>query len=87
VAANGDELYGTAVLSTDRPAPAPHTTTVEFAIAGGTGRFADATGTATAITHVQMIDFDGVTLLNSAEGTATGQISTNTYKPKVKGLS
>jgi hypothetical protein len=75
VAANGDELTGTFDLSTDRPPPAPHTTTLEIAIKGGTGRFADASGTATATTHVAPLAFDGVTLLNSVEGTATGKIS------------
>jgi hypothetical protein len=75
VADNGDKLYGTGDLSTDRPPPAPHTTTLEITITGGTGRFADASGTATAITHVAPLAFDGVTLLNSVEGTATGQIS------------
>lgn len=75
VADNGDELYGTFDLHTDRPPPAPHTTTLDVVITGGTGRLADASGTATSTTHVAPLAFDGVTLLNSIEGTATGQIS------------
>jgi hypothetical protein len=74
VAANGDELTGIFDLSTDRPPPAPHTTTLEMTITGGTGKFADARGTATSSTHVAPLAFDGVTLLNSVEGTATGRI-------------
>jgi hypothetical protein len=47
-----DELSGTFDLRTDRPLPVPHTTTLEITITGGTGRFADASGTAASTTHV-----------------------------------
>ena len=52
-----------------------HTTTIVMTVTGGTGRFSDASGTLTAITEVSPISFDGVTLVNSVEGTVTGQIS------------
>ena len=75
VADNGDELYGTFTLHTDAPPPAPHNTTLEITMKGGTGRFADARGRATSTTHVAPLRFDGMTLLNSVDGTATGRIS------------
>ncbi|HEY6654244.1 MAG TPA: hypothetical protein VI028_08970 [Solirubrobacterales bacterium] len=47
VAANGDELTGTFTLNGALPTGQVHTATVVLTITGGTGRFADASGTVT----------------------------------------
>jgi len=47
VGANGDELSGTFTLNGDLPTTEVHTATVFLTITGGTGRFADASGTIT----------------------------------------
>ena len=44
-------------------------------LTGGTGRFSDVSGTLTVVSEVIPISFDGVTLVNSTEGTVSGQIS------------
>jgi hypothetical protein len=75
VAANGDQLSVTFRAETEGLPPAAHVTTTVFTATGGTGRFSDASGTLTAIVEVSPISFDGVTLVNSVEGTATGQVS------------
>jgi len=75
VAANGDQMTGTLTLETPGQPGVAHTTTIVMTLTGGTGRFSDASGTLTAITEVSPISFDGVTLVNSVEGTVTGQIS------------
>jgi hypothetical protein len=48
VAANGDELTGTFTLNGALPSGEPHSLTVVLTVMGGTGRFADASGTITA---------------------------------------
>jgi hypothetical protein len=48
VAANGDELTGTFALNGALPSGEPHSLTVVLTVTGGTGRFADASGTITA---------------------------------------
>jgi hypothetical protein len=75
VAANGDTLTGTATLKVEGPPVGTHTTTQISTITGGTGRFADATGTFTIVYHVTPLSFDGVTAVNRVEGTTTGLIS------------
>ena len=75
VAANGDELTGTYILSTPGAPGVAHTTTIVSTATGGTGRFSDASGTLTSVAEVSPISFNGVTLVNSNEGASTGQIS------------
>jgi hypothetical protein len=48
VAANGDDLTGTFTLNGALPSGASHSLTVVITVAGGSGRFADASGTITA---------------------------------------
>jgi hypothetical protein len=75
-AANGDELTGTQTLTATGFTPGTaHTTTVVATITGGTGQFADASGTVTSTAQVTGGSFDGVTVISSVEYTATGQIS------------
>jgi hypothetical protein len=45
VAANGDELTGIFTLNGALPSGEPHSLTVVLTVTGGTGRFADASGT------------------------------------------
>ena len=47
VAANGDELTGSFTLNGAVPSGQVHTATVVLTVTGGTGRFADASGTIT----------------------------------------
>lgn len=75
MAANGDELNATYTLETPAVGPGAHTTTIITTISGGTGRFSEATGTLTSVVEVSPVSFDGVTLVTSAEGTTSGQIS------------
>jgi len=75
VAANGDELTGTYTLATPGAPGVAHTTTIVTTATGGTGRFSDASGTLTSVVEVSPISFGGGVLVNSAEGTTTGQIS------------
>lgn len=74
VAANGDEIVGTATSTPDGAPNVPHTTTQILTITGGTGRFAKASGQLTAVYHVTPSSFDGVTLTNLAEGPFKGHI-------------
>ena len=48
VAANGDQLTGTVQFTGPLPSSDFHTTTAVLTITGGTGRFADASGTITS---------------------------------------
>jgi hypothetical protein len=75
VAANGDQMTGTFTLETPGQPGVAHTTTIVMTVTGGTGRFSDASGTLTSINEVSPISFDGVTLVNSVDGTVTGQVS------------
>jgi hypothetical protein len=76
VAANGDQGTGTFTLSTPGlPTDPGHTTTLVTTVTGGTGRFSDASGTLTSLSHVSPLSVDGVMLLNSFEGTTRGRIS------------
>jgi hypothetical protein len=75
VAADGDQMIGTFTLETPGQPGVAHTTTIVMTVTGGTGRFSDASGTLTSISEVSPISFDGVTLVNSVEGTVTGQVS------------
>jgi hypothetical protein len=75
-AANGDELTGTHTLTATGFTPGTaHTTTVVATITGGTGQFAEASGTVTSTAQVTSSSFDGVTLVSTVEYTATGQLS------------
>lgn len=74
VAANGDKLIGTGVLSVEGPPAGEHTTTLQATVTGGTGRFRGARGQLTAVYHVSPLSFDGVTVVNQLEGRLTGQI-------------
>ena len=75
VAANGDEVTGSITL-TQTALPDGHTvTTVVVTIAGGTGRFANASGTLTVICLSGPPSQVGATLLIKAECKFTGQIS------------
>jgi hypothetical protein len=75
-AANGDELTGTHMLTATGFTPgSAHTTTVVATITGGTGQFAEASGTVTSTAQVTSSSFNGVTLVSTVEYTATGQIS------------
>jgi hypothetical protein len=76
VAANGDTLFAT-VASTGTITFNPlggHSTTVET-ITGGTGRFADATGTFTTTRVAVVASIVGSILTDHFTGTAQGQIS------------
>jgi hypothetical protein len=75
VADNGDTLSGTATLTVEGPPAGVHTTTMVATIEAGTGRFADASGTFTYVFHVSPVSFDGKTVVNALQGTATGRIS------------
>jgi hypothetical protein len=74
-AANGDEMWGVVVATGTRQDATHVTWVVDHFSTGGTGRFADATATWTAIAHLTTISNDGVTVLNSVEGTFEGQLS------------
>jgi hypothetical protein len=74
-ASNGDELWTATVgVSNESPAPSISNVTLAATIVGGTGRFADATGTLT-IRFTETIDF----ATNSATGSGTieGQLNLN----------
>jgi hypothetical protein len=73
VAANGDKLFAT-VTATGTFTGSSEVTTVST-ITGGTGRFADASGTFTTHERVVFVSIVGVILSNTFTGTAEGQIS------------
>lgn len=75
VAADGDQATGAFTLATPGLPTEPHTTTGVTTITGGTGRFSDASGTLRTTTETSPISFDGVTLVNSVEGTVRGRVS------------
>jgi hypothetical protein len=77
--ANGDRLFGTYVgaegLSSIPVAGQVNEFTLVLTITGGTGRFADATGTLTIDVQQEIIVLDGATVLSHDTGTARGRIS------------
>ena len=75
VAANGDEVTGSIML-TQAALPNGHTvTTVVVTVTGGTGRFANASGTLTVICLSGPPSQVGAMLLITADCKFTGQIS------------
>ena len=75
VAANGDQVTGTITL-TQTALPDGHTTTtVVLTITGGTGRFADASGTLTVTCQSGPPSHVGAMLLIKADCKFTGRIS------------
>ena len=79
VAANGDRQTGTAVFSGPLPSGDVHETTAVLTITGGTGRFADASGTLTSQNLVTPTCFAEPScpglIIETLEGELTGQIS------------
>jgi hypothetical protein len=79
VAANGDQLTGTTTFTAPLPSPNVHTATAFLAITGGTGRFADASGTMTSQNLETPNCFAEPScpglIINALEGNLTGQIS------------
>lgn len=79
VAANGDQQIGTAEFIAGPPLGGVHETTAVFTITGGTGRFADASGTIASQNLVTPTCFAGPScpglVLETLEGQLTGQIS------------
>jgi hypothetical protein len=73
VAANGDKLFVDITWAGTFTATAIHTTVVRT-IVGGTGRFADASGTLT-VTLSSVYSLSGTTLTSHDTGVAEGQIS------------
>jgi len=72
---NGDELWTTTVgVSNELPAPNISNVTLAATIVGGTGRFANATGTLT-IRFTETIDFANHSATGS--GTIEGQLNLN----------
>jgi hypothetical protein len=78
VVANGDQLTGTFTFTGPPPSLTPHEVTTALTITGGTGRFADATGTVTtpllAIPSLEPPPA-GTLVEETVEGPTTGQIS------------
>jgi hypothetical protein len=74
VAADGDQLTGTFQAST-ADTPAGHTATQVMTITGGTGRFADASGSLTITVVSQSFTLIGDTVVRHDEGTTSGEIS------------
>jgi hypothetical protein len=70
VAANGDELSGTYTLTSDG-----ETHVIEFTVTGGTGRFADASGTLTVICTTVASSQVGDLVVFEVECTLEGRIS------------
>jgi hypothetical protein len=79
VAANGDLQTGTVVFSGPLPSGDVHPTTAVITITGGTGRFADASGTLTSQNLVTPTCFAEPScpglIIETLEGQLTGQIS------------
>jgi hypothetical protein len=74
VADNGDQITGDVTITGPGTTTA-HQTTGIMTVTGGTGRFADASGTITTTSEATPFSFDGVTLLEHVEYTGTGEIS------------
>ena len=74
VAANGDEIYTTAT-GTGTLTPTGSETTLVSTITGGTGRFADASGTITTTITSVTVSTVGTTFATSDTETHTGRIS------------
>ncbi|MEX2553663.1 MAG: hypothetical protein WD627_11765 [Actinomycetota bacterium] len=74
VAGNGDQLTGTAAV-TSTATPTGGTTTVVVEITGGTGRFANASGTLTVICLSGASSQVGQMLVSEIECKATGRLS------------
>ena len=79
VAASGDQVTGTTTFTAPLPTGNVHTTTAFLMITGGTGRFADASGTITSPNLETPICFAEPScpglIINGLEGKLTGQIS------------
>ena len=78
-AANGDQVTGTFTVTGPLPSGDVHATTAVLTITGGTGRFADASGTMTSQNLVTPYCFAGPScpglLLETLKGRLSGQIS------------
>jgi hypothetical protein len=76
MAANGDTVTGT-FSSTGTPSLDVHTVTLVQTINGGTGRFADASGTVTTTSVCTPFSFDSATgtLLETCDSTLSGRVS------------
>ena len=78
VAANGDRVFSTVVGTatfTGIGVGETATFTLMFTITGGTGRFADASGTVTATVEQESVSLVGTTLVTRDTFAATGTIS------------
>jgi hypothetical protein len=79
VAANGDQLTGTTTFTAPLPGGNVHTTTAFLTITGGTGRFADASGTMTSQNLETPICFAQPScpglIIDALEGNLRGRIS------------
>jgi hypothetical protein len=75
VAANGDQLSGTFTLAGPAPSLGVHQITIVMTITGGTGRFADATGTLRSAQQVTPISIDGGILHQASEGPLSGGLN------------
>lgn len=80
VAANRDQLTGTATFTAPLPTGEVHTTTAFLTITGGTGRFADASGTITSQNLETGICFADPSscpglIINALKGRLRGHIS------------
>lgn len=74
-AANGDQMFGT-VTGTVRFTDAVHSTTVaSYVSTGGTGRFADASLTASAAVEGTRLSVEGVIATSFFKGTIVGRLS------------
>jgi len=74
VAANGDEIYTTA-SGTGTVTPTGSESTLVSTITGGTGRFADASGTITTTISSVTVSTVGTTITTSDTETHTGRVS------------
>ena len=74
VAANGDEIYTTASGTGTMTATGSESTLVST-ITGGTGRFADASGTTTTAITSELVSVDGATLTTEDTEIHQGRIS------------
>ena len=75
MAANGDRVTGTITLTQTARPDGHTTTTVVVTITGGTGRFADASGTLTVTCQSGPPSHVGALLLIDADCTFTGRIT------------